>query len=109
MSQIERFDSEGFGFAPDRRVVRALSRVSANTMLHMAQVDQATQVQMAKVDAITAITGQAMGSVTRVAQAQLSLEALAPQASGRLNLLADKHALNVAEVIDELHYRLRRR
>ncbi len=95
--------------ADTRRAGRSVSRLQSSSVVRQVAVDVEIDVQLAKIDAITSATGQGMAAVTRVAQAQAALEQMAPQASGRLNLLADKHALDVAEVLDDLHHRLRRR
>lgn len=74
----------------------------------MAAVDGVSDVSMAKVDSSTAITGQAMGAVARVAQVQKHLEILAPEASGRLNMLADDHALTMVELCSDHRRAIRR-
>ncbi|MGY1651770.1 hypothetical protein [Geodermatophilus sp. SYSU D01119] len=43
-----------------------------------------------------------------MAQAQTAMEQLTPQASGRLNFIADMHASAVASELDRLHQRMRR-
>ncbi len=88
---------------------RSISRLQTGALVRQVAVDSETDVALTKIDAITTATGQGMGAIARVAQAQTSLEQLTPQASGRLNLLADRHALDVAEVLGDLHHRLRRR
>lgn len=92
-----------------RRTGRAVSRYQAHGQVRIAQTDVDTDVAIAKGDSYTAATGAAMGNVIRVAQAQRQLEQLAPEASGRLAMLADEHALTMADNLAELRRSLRRR
>lgn len=92
-----------------RRVGRATSRHHAAARVRVAGVDTDTDVAIGKADAYTQATGNAAGNVVRVAQAMRHLELLAPEASGRLALLADDHALAMAEILGDLRRDLRRR
>ena len=92
-----------------RRAGRAISHYQTGGQLRTAQVDVDTDVAIGKAAAATAVTGAAMGNVVRVAQAQRQLEQLAPEASGRLALLADDHALTMADVCADHRRALRRR
>jgi hypothetical protein len=92
-----------------RRAGRAVSRYQAHGQVSIAKADTDTDVTIAKGDGYTAATGSAMGNVVRVAQAQRQLEQLAPEASGRLAMLADDHALSMADFLGELRRDLRRR
>lgn len=91
-----------------RQVGRALSRQQAGLTIRRGAIDTATELALDKVDSATAVTGQAMGAVVRVAQVQQPLEVLAPSTSGRLNLLADDHALGMVELTAEHRRNLRR-
>jgi hypothetical protein len=91
-----------------RRAARQISRYQAQAQIRIAGTDTETDVSIAKVDSTTAVAGSAMTSVTRVAVAVKHLELQAPEASGRLAMLADMHALNVAEVMAD-HQRILRR
>jgi hypothetical protein len=91
-----------------RRAARQISRYEAQSQMRIASTDTETDVSIAKVDSATAVTGSAMMSVTRVEVAIKSLETQAPGVSGRLAMLADMHALNVAEVMAD-HQRILRR
>ena len=105
MSQIQPF-AGGRLLSPGdgRRVARAVSRSYAMSAVRSTDIQDETDVMLDKVDATTTLTGHAMGAVVRVAQAQQHLEVLAPGASGRLALLADNHALIVAELqVDHVH------
>lgn len=87
---------------------RTISRSQAGGQLRMAGVDIATDLALTKVDSLTTVTGQTMGAVVRVAQAQNHLEQLAPEASGRLAMLADDHVLGLAEISADHRRTLRR-
>ncbi len=90
-----------------RRVGRTISRYQADSQVSIAVTDVLTDEAIAKADSLTAVTGQAMASVVRVAQAQQNLEQLAPAASGRLAMLADDHALGMAELAADHRRKLR--
>lgn len=90
------------------RCALAIRRQRADAQVRMAGVDVETDVALVKLDALTSFTGQAMGAVVRVAQAQRQLEQLAPEASGRLALLADDHVLVLADLAADLRRELRR-
>jgi hypothetical protein len=91
-----------------RRAARQISRYEAHAQVRIASTDTETDVSIAKVDSATAVAGSAMTSVTRVAVVVKHLELQAPEARGRLAMLADMHALNVAEVMAD-HQRILRR
>lgn len=101
----------GGGLLPSdaRRAVRAISRYQTDGQVRLARVDTDTDVAIGTAEAYTHATGSAMGNVVRVAQAQRQLEQLAPEASGRLALLADDHALAMADILAGLRRDLRRR
>jgi hypothetical protein len=92
-----------------RRASRAISRYQAHGQVSIAKADTDTDVTIAKGAAYTAATGAAMGNVIRVAQGQRALEQLAPEATGRLALLADEHALTMSDLLADLRRDLRRR
>ncbi|MBV9869679.1 MAG: hypothetical protein JO214_03560 [Frankiaceae bacterium] len=91
-----------------RRAARQISRYQANSQMRIASTDTETDVSIAKVESATAVTGSAMMSVTRVEVAIKSLEMQAPGVSGRLAMLADMHALNVADFMADHQRKLRR-
>lgn len=93
---------------PARRAARAISQHRMSTAVQVSGIDAVTDVAMAKEDAYTAATGTAMGAVVRVAQAQRHLETLVPEASGRLAMLADDHALAMSELLTDYRRQLRR-
>jgi hypothetical protein len=92
-----------------RRAARQISRYQASSQMRIANTDNETDVSIAKVESATAVTGSAMMSVTRVEVAIKSLEMQAPGVSGRLAMIADMHALNVAEVMADHQRTLRRK
>lgn len=92
-----------------RRVGRTLSRYQSVAALRTAAVDIATDMALAKAEALTTVTGQAMSTVIRVAQAQRQLEQLTPEASPRLAMLADEHALALGDMLADLRRELRRK
>jgi hypothetical protein len=91
-----------------RRAARHISRYDAQSKLRIACTDSETDVSIAKVDSTTAVAGSAAMAVTRVALAIKTLEMQVPEVSGRLALLADLHALNVADVMADHQRTLRR-
>jgi hypothetical protein len=91
-----------------RRAARQISRYQANAEVRIASTDTETDVSIAKVESATAVTGSAMMSVTRLEVAIKNLEMQAPGVAGRLQMLADMHALNVADVMAD-HQRILRR
>ena len=108
MTQIEPYIPQGGPGRDARRTARTVSRYQAQGQATIAALDVATDTALAKVDNATAATGHAMGAVVRVAQAQKQLELLAPEASGRLAMIADDHALSVVEILAD-HRRAMRR
>src|SRR4051794_36899361 len=109
VSHLDIYGNENTLPSDTRRAGRAISRQQAQGQVRIAQADVDTDVAIAKGDSYTAATGSAMGNVIRVAQAQRQLEQLAPEASGRLAMLADEHALTMADNLAELRRNLRRR
>ena len=91
-----------------RRGGRAISRAGTSGIVRRSVVDIETDVTLTKTDSLTAVTGVMMADVTRVAQAQAQLELLAPQASARLNAIADSHALDLMEQAADHRRALRR-
>lgn len=109
MNELNLYGSSSLLPSDARRAGRAISRYQSGGQVRLARVDTDTDVAIGKEEALTAATGSAMGNVVRVAQAQRQLEQLAPEASGRLAMLADDHALTMAEIISDLRRELRRR
>jgi hypothetical protein len=92
-----------------RRAGRANSRYRTGGQIRLARVDAETDIAIGKEEALTAVTGTAMACVVRVAKLQQQLEALAPDASGRLAYLAEDHTLGMAEVVADHRHELRRK
>lgn len=109
MSDIQPYHGNQALLRDSRRAGRAISRYQAGGQVREAQIDIDTDVTLSKVDSLTTVTGQAMGAVVRVAQAQKHLEQLAPEASGRLVMLADDHVFGLAEFAADHRRTLRRR
>lgn len=80
-----------------RRAGRALSQSSVAGIVRRHEVDVETDVALTKTDSVTAVTVGMLADVARVAQVQQQLELMAPQASARLNMIADNHALDLME------------
>lgn len=91
-----------------RRFSRAISRTSGGGLVRRSSVEAETEVTFAKTDSITAIAGTMMNDIARVAQAQAQFELLVPQASARLNMVADSHALDLMEQAADHRHALRR-
>ena len=108
MYDIEQYRGHEPLLRDSRRAGRAISRSQASGAVREAHIDVETDVALSKVDSLTTVTGRAMGAVVRVAQAQKHLEQLAPEASGRLAMLADDHVLGLAEISADHRRTLRR-
>ncbi len=110
MNDIQTFGGGSRMLSPGdgKRVARTVSRGYAIATVRCNDVQDETDVMLDKLDALTTVAGHAMGGVVRVAQAQQHMEALAPAASGRLALLADNHAVVMAEMQAD-HSRVLRR
>ena len=91
-----------------RRSSRAISRASSTGIVRRTAVDVETDVTMTKTGSITAVAGIMLNDIARVAQAQAQYELLVPQASARLNMVADSHALDLIEQAAEHRRALRR-
>ncbi|TFV62039.1 hypothetical protein E4P41_08545 [Geodermatophilus sp. DF01-2] len=92
-----------------RLAARTVSRHHVGGQARIAKIDVDTDVVMAKIDALTTATGSAMSNMVRVAQVQRQLEQLVPEASGRLAMLADDHALAMSDAVADLRRDMRRR
>lgn len=106
--QPYRGDSNAVAPRPARRAARVISRNALAAQVRVSGTDAETDVTVAKIENATMATGTAMTSVVRVAQAQRQLEQLAPEASSRLNYLADDHSLAMGELLSDLRRNLRR-
>ena len=107
-TEIMPFGASGLANRKSRHALRAIGRTRAIADVRIAEVDASTDVTLAKIDNLTMATGSAMQQVVRVARVQRELEQLAPEASGRLNFLADDHLLGCAELMSDLRRELRR-
>lgn len=108
MSDLQPLQSMGLLVRDARRSSRVISRASSTGVVRRAVVDVETDVTIAKVDSTTAIVGVMMNDIARVAQAQAQFELLVPQASARLNMVADNHALDLMEQAADHRRSLRR-
>lgn len=91
-----------------RRAGKTLAKGKVGTTLRVASADNEADIAMAKADAITAVTGAGMTAVARVAQAQVQLEQMAPQAATRLNMIADAHSMTLVDLMTDLARKVRR-
>ncbi|MDQ1736451.1 MAG: hypothetical protein QOH56_2702 [Pseudonocardiales bacterium] len=109
MSNIEQYIG-GRQLAPRdaRRIARSLNGQHVSRQIRGSQIDIETDIAIDKIQNATLATGAGMAAVVTVAQAQQSMELLAPAASGRLALIADNHAFDVADTLAGLRCRLRR-
>ena len=105
---ITRWEAGGLD-RDHRRTSRVISRVASGGQIRQAQVEVEADVTAAKIDAITGATGLGLGAVAKVAQAEQALMQNFPTASGRLAFIAERHMLAVGDVLDELHYQVRRK
>ncbi len=96
----------GFPPADARRTTRAVGRIESQALVRHTGIDVEVDLTIDKITGLTNATGAGMGAIGKVAQAQTAIEQLVPQASGRLNLLADRHALGVADQLDRCERRL---
>lgn len=87
---------------------RTISRIESNGLVRQTAVDVEADIVVHKIEVQTSALGAGLGAIGRVAQAVTAIEQLAPQASGRLTMLAEQHALTIADEVDRLHQRLRR-
>lgn len=108
-SDMQQYQATYLEARDARHVGRAISKHQAAGQIRTSAVDTETDAALAKVDALTQATGYGMSAVSRVAQAQVHLEQLSPQASARLNYLADEHVLAVGDVLADLRRDLRRK
>lgn len=109
MSEIQRYYAGVEVSRPARRAGEAISARHFEAAVRVSAADASTDIALAKVENVTTATGTAMSAVVRIAQAQRSLEQLAPEASGRLAHLADDHLLGMSELLADLRYNLRRK
>jgi len=108
MSELVPFGVSGIVTREGRQASRAISRSKARTYVRIAEADDSTDVTLAKVENLTMATGSVMQQVVRVTKAQRELEQLAPEASARLNYLADDHMLGCSELLADLRRELHR-
>jgi hypothetical protein len=110
MSELQPYQGAQVPLLRDsRRAARSISRIEAQTQMRLASIDHETDTSIAKVESHTTVVGRGMTAVVQVAQAQKQLETLAPEASGRLAMLADAHALILTEIMASHQQALRRR
>ena len=101
MSEIQLYEGGGALSRDSRRAARAISRGRSSTQVRLARVNDETDVALEKVQAQTEATQFAMGAVTRIAMAQRHYEAMAPEARGRLSVLADDHLLGMGDTLQD--------
>jgi hypothetical protein len=92
-----------------RRAAQHLARHQLANQVQIAAMSSDTDVAIEQMEDDTVATGSAMGNVVRVAQLQRRLEEIAPEASGRLNQLAEDHAFGMSDDVARLRRRLNRK
>jgi hypothetical protein len=109
MSNIEPWTG-GHAVAPRdaRRLSRSRSGMNVSREIREALTDVETDVAIGKMQNVTMATHAGMSAIVNVASSQKSLEQMAPDTSGRLALIADSHALEMADTLQDLRHRLRR-
>jgi hypothetical protein len=109
MSNIQKYVG-GQGLAPRdaRRLDRSLIGHQVGREIRQSRSDVEVDVAISKIQGLTMATGAGMQSIVQVATAQQSMEQMAPSASGRLAMLADMHALDVADTLQDVRHRMRR-
>ena len=90
-----------------RTVGREMARLSAQTGLQLASIEQTAVVQAARVDAVAYVGRAAMREATMLTQIETELATLAPGAAGRLQAIADLTALAMIEVVTDTGKRVR--
>ncbi len=91
-----------------RRAAVAIRRHQLDNQVGQAQADSDTDRAIGEMEDDTIATGSAMEKIVRVARLQRQLEEVAPEASGRLALLADDHAFGMSDSVSRLRRRLHR-
>lgn len=109
MSEVMRYQSGGLLPSDARRSGRAISRMQAGSSVRLSRVDVEVEETIAKEDGYTDAAGSASADVIRLAQLHKQLELTAPEASGRLALIADVHALTMVDLLGDLRRNMRRR
>ncbi|MFL6137396.1 MAG: hypothetical protein ACJ74O_06290 [Frankiaceae bacterium] len=92
-----------------RRAGRAISRQQAQAQVRLAAIDLETDASLAKVESCSIVTTQAAVAVCKLSQVHKQLETLAPDASGRLAMVVDSHAIMMVELLNDHQRVLRRR
>lgn len=91
-----------------RSMSRALDRVSVETDVGLARIEQAAELQVGRVMAIGYVGKKAMQEVALTSQLEGQLCALVPMATGRLQAIADMVALEAADVVSQTVRRVSR-
>src|SRR4051812_19652463 len=82
-----------------KRAAVAISRHQLGSQVRQAQADSDTELVIGQMEDDTIATGSAMEKIIRVTRLQRQLEEAAPEASGRLALLADDHGFGMADAV----------
>jgi len=93
------------GMGLDRRegrvMGRALARVSMETDVSLARIEQAAELQVGRVQAVGYVGKKAMQEVALVSQLEAQLATHVPLATGRLQAIGDMVALEAADVVSQ--------
>jgi hypothetical protein len=84
---------------PARRAARSINISALSAQVRVAQSNAESDVVDAKMENDTMVTGKAMVCVVKVAKLQSDLELIAPEASGRLSMLADGHVFGLSDLM----------
>lgn len=109
MSELARFQSSDLLPSDVRRTGRAISRLQSRSQVRLSSIEAQVEESITKADGYTAASGSASADVVRLAQLQKQLELVAPEASGRLALIAEDHAFAMVDILGDLRRDLRRR
>ena len=91
-----------------RRLDRTLTGHQVSREVRQSKTDIEVDVAINKLQGVTMATAAGMQAIVQVANVQQACEQLAPGAAGRLALLADMHAIDVADTVKDVWRRTRR-
>jgi hypothetical protein len=90
------------------RDARQVDRIRSRNHVRETIAYEETDFVVTKIQCDTLATATGMKDVTGIGQILNALELHSPASSGRLNLIADHHAMGVTDALEELRHRLRR-
>lgn len=102
MANIERYGG-GMSSRDTRALDRSLSAVRADSVSGLAVIGSAGEKHDEILTINTELTRHAMVDTVQVAQLEAAGAQLVPHATGRLQYLADQHALRAGSILDRAH------